>query len=196
MTPLPRVLLLGTLLATALPALAQYKVVGPDGKVTYTDRPPAQGRPLAVESAAPEVALPYALRQAVSRYPVTLYTAAKCAPCDAGRSWLRARGIPYAEKTISSQAENDALAREVGAAELPALRIGAQPVRGFRAEQWASLFDAAGYPAASQLPPTYRYAAATPLIPPPAPEASAPAEAPALAVEPRPDPANPAGIRF
>ena len=26
---------------TALPAAALYKVVGPDGKVTYTDRPPA-----------------------------------------------------------------------------------------------------------------------------------------------------------
>ena|SRR5512146_1492964 len=199
MNPLPRALLGALLAAAALPALAQYKLVGPDGKVTYTDRPPTQAKPLPVENAAPEATLPYALRQPVSRYPVTLYTTAKCAPCDAGRNWLRNRGIPYAEKTISSQAENEALAREVGAADLPALRIGTQPVRGFHAEQWASLFDAAGYPASSQLPHSYRWAAATPLIAPPAaPEASAaaPAPAPALAVEPRPDPANPAGIRF
>ena len=27
-------------LLTALPSQAQYKVVGPDGKITYTDRPP------------------------------------------------------------------------------------------------------------------------------------------------------------
>jgi hypothetical protein len=84
----------------ALPAHAQFKVVGPDGKVTYTDRPPAAdvgtAKPVNTRGAtASDVSLPYELRQAVSAYPVTLYTMTNCAPCEAGRSWLRGRGIPY-----------------------------------------------------------------------------------------------------
>jgi glutaredoxin len=188
-------------LLAVLPCQAQFKVVGPDGKVTYTDRPAegAAGKPVDVgNTATPETALPYELRQAASRYPVTYYTTAKCTACDAGRNWLRTRGIPFAEKSISTREENEALARTVGSAELPAMTIGTQPVRGFGAEQWNALFDAAGYPRASQLPRTYKYAAATPLIPPPAaepPQASAP-EAPPAAAPTAPTPANPAGIKF
>ena len=61
-------------------ALAQYKVVGPDGSVTYTDRPPTgatQVRPLqrsATAPAAPELgdpAHPPRRRQHARRYPLT-----------------------------------------------------------------------------------------------------------------------------
>ena len=51
------------LLAVALPASALYKVVGPDGKVTYTDRPPpaaATGLPSRVTPMAPAAAPPAA----------------------------------------------------------------------------------------------------------------------------------------
>jgi glutaredoxin len=198
-----RLLALAALLLAAPLALAQFKVVGPDGKVTYTDRRPesaASGaKPLAVGggAAAPDPALPYELRQAATRYPVTLYTTARCAPCDAARNWLRTRGVPHAEKTISSNAENEALAHATGSNELPAMTIGPQVVRGFGAERWSALFDAAGYPAASQLPRNYRYAAATPLIAPPAPAEPPPPAPPELpSAPPEPGPANPAGIRF
>lgn len=199
----PRHLLLALApLLAVLPCQAQFKVVGPDGKVTYTDRPAegAAGRPVDLgNTAAPDIALPYELRQAVSRYPVTYYTTAKCTACDAGRNWLRTRGIPFAEKSISTREENEALTRAVGSAELPAMTIGTQPVRGFGAEQWKALFDAAGYPRASQLPRSYKYAAATPLIAPAAaaepPPASA-SEAPPAAAPAGPSPANPAGIKF
>jgi glutaredoxin len=196
----PHLLLALAPLLAVLPCQAQFKVVGPDGKVTYTDRPAegTAGKPVDLgNTAAPDIALPYALRQAVARYPVTYYTTVKCAPCDAGRNWLRTRGIPFAEKSISTREENEALTRSVGSAELPAMTIGTQPVRGFGAEQWNALFDAAGYPRASQLPRSYKYAATTPLIAPPAaePQASAP-EAPPTAAPTAPSPANPAGIKF
>ena len=74
---------------SASPTLAQYKVVAPDGSVTYTDRPPAQSNlrvtPMGRNAPPPvpglEVGLPLELRQALARYPVTLYTAADCPPC-------------------------------------------------------------------------------------------------------------------
>ncbi|MET0349342.1 MAG: DUF4124 domain-containing protein, partial [Rhizobacter sp.] len=83
--------------ALTMPAHALYKVVGPDGKVTYTDRPPVS-KENKVESVntstgAPSTAgLPYELRQTVQRFPVTLYTMASCGACDAARQQLRARG--------------------------------------------------------------------------------------------------------
>src|ERR1700737_4295278 len=67
------------LLLVAMPSHAQYKIAGADGRLTYTDRTPsaAEGRITALGArnavAAPEVELPFELRQPVSRYPVTLY---------------------------------------------------------------------------------------------------------------------------
>ncbi|MCU0920573.1 MAG: DUF4124 domain-containing protein, partial [Burkholderiaceae bacterium] len=71
----------------ALPAAALYKVVGPDGRITYTDRPPADtasrvttiNRSGVNEVPAPQDGLPQDLRQTATRYPVTLYVAADCA---------------------------------------------------------------------------------------------------------------------
>ena len=72
--------------AVVLPAQALYKVVGPDGKVTYTDRPPsaADGKITPLSSTGSAVAidpteLPLELRQVAARYPVTLYVVADCA---------------------------------------------------------------------------------------------------------------------
>ena len=55
------------------------------------------------------------------------------------------------------------LMRLTGGGDLPAITIGAQVVRGWSAEGWASYLDAAGYPRESKLPASYQFAAATPL---------------------------------
>ncbi len=195
------------LAATA--ALAQYKVVGPDGRVTYTDRPPADsaarvtpmGQAGSAES-APANALPLELQRIVQRYPVTLYASAECTPCDAGRQLLQQRGIPYTERTVGGSSDDvAALERATGARSLPALTIGAQALPGFAPAQWSSYLDAAGYPRESRLPRGWAAPAATPLVErkpavaaatPPA--ASGPAPAAPAAAGPLPQP--PSGIRF
>jgi glutaredoxin len=192
-------------LIAVAPAQAQYKVVGPDGKITYTDRPPATagGKVTSIGSRGTaggtvDVALPLELRQPAARYPVTLYTmTGACSPCDAARQLLRQRGVPYAEKQVQSADDAAALERLVGSRDVPALAIGTQMMRGLAPEVWGSYLDAAGYPRESRLPASYQYAAATPIVErrevkAPAAEASAPAaEAPAA-----PAPANPSGIKF
>ena len=162
--------LLAALLGTA--AHAQYKVVGPDGRVTYTDRAPTTsegGRvtPLREKTAVaqPEVALPYELQQAASRYPVTLYVVTgACDPCAAARKMLRDRGVPYVEKTVTSAEDSEALQRLSGGREAPTLSIGTQVLRGFAGETWTSYIDAAGYPKESKLPPAWQPRPATPLV--------------------------------
>lgn len=181
-------------------ASGQYKVTAPDGSVTYTDRPPVTqngkvvslGRrgAAASEAAADSTALPFELRQTVSRYPVSLYTGANCIPCDSGRQMLQQRGVPYRERQILSSEDSTALERLTGARTIPALMVGSQPLRGYNPTDWASYLDAAGYPAESRLPRGWQPPAPTPLVVRPAPAASAPA-AQAAAAPPTPSPASP-----
>jgi glutaredoxin len=191
-------------------ALAQtvYRQVGPDGRVSFSDRPPAQEAQQAptapAATAGPadsNAALPYALRQTASRYPVTLYTSTDCAPCDNARQLLQSRGIPYAERTLASEADFATLQKISQQTSLPFATLGKQFLVGFSSSEWTQYLDAAGYPASSQLPPQYKRPSPQPLTPAgKAGSAAAPAAAPAPAVEegPRgrmPLPAAPGGMR-
>ncbi|MEO7010119.1 MAG: glutaredoxin family protein [Caldimonas sp.] len=191
-------------LLICVPAFAQFKVIGPDGKVTYTDRAPnvTEGRVTALGAhnapAAAEAELPLELRQVASRYPVTLYsTSGACEPCEMGRALLRQRGIPYTEKQVVSADDSDALEKLTGARDAPTLMIGSQVVRGMAADLWNSYLDAAGYPSVSKLPASYQYRAATPIVE--RREAAAPAPPRRISDESRPierAPVRSGGIQF
>lgn len=205
--PSVRSLALVGLSLLVLPALAQgiYRIVGPDGRVTFSDQPPADANARSAGGAGASGAaaggqLPYELRQVSSRYPVTLYTSKECAPCNSGRNLLNARGIPYVEKTVNTAEDGDAFKRLSGDGSLPLLTIGSQHIKGYSDGEWTQYLDAAGYPKQSQLPSAYRRPAPTPLVAVKAPPA---APAPADNAQPAPPPipvapptTNPAGIRF
>ncbi len=156
-------------LFTALPAHALYKVVGPDGKVTYTDRLPdaASGKvtPLsATGSAATEnTALPPELQKAIARYPVTLFITVDCTPCENARALLRQRGVPHATKIVQSGDDADALQRLTGTRDVPTLLIGVQAVPGLEPQAWNGYLNAAGYPQQSALPAGYEFATPIPM---------------------------------
>jgi glutaredoxin len=195
----------------ALPGHAQFKVIGADGKVTYTDREPSasEGKVVPIGSkavvaqpataAAAEPELPFELRQATSKYPVTLYvTSTACEPCNSGRQMLKSRGIPFNEKIIITAEDSEALERLSGAREAPTLAVGSQIARGYATEIWASYLDAAGYPRESRLPSTYQYRAAAPVVDRRAqatPGAESRAETRSLPTAPPAAP-PPTGIRF
>jgi glutaredoxin len=201
-----RVLLIVSAALLAGPAFAQYKVVGPDGRITYTDRPPPAATPggqvsgvrgsAAANSAT--AALPYELQQAVARFPVVFYTSPECSLCDTARRMLRQRGIPLTERQAQHPDDLALVERQTGGRGLPALMVGTQAVHGYGEAQWGSLLDLAGYPRQSKLPRDYAAAAPVPL----SPRSAAPSPAPAPAVPaPAPEPpAPPAGdpppIRF
>ena len=197
------------LVCLASPSLAQqYKVIGRDGHVTYTDRPPLTPGDKLTSLKTASVpsdstsALPIDVREAAQRYPVTLYGSINCAPCDSGRQLLQQRGIPYVEKSVLSMEDSAMLLRLTGGSELPAITVGAQVVRGWSAAGWNSYLDAAGYPRESKLPTTYRFASATPLteqreVPQKDKSARLPSlldEAPEVRRDP--PPTTPGGFRF
>ena len=210
-----RRLAIGILSVLAVPVLqaqAIYRITGPDGRVTFSDQPPAPNGKTTVlgsggrsDSSAASGALPFELRQIASRFPVTLYSGDSCPPCNNGRALLAGRGIPFAERTVTTPQDGEALQRLSGDTSLPFLMIGGQKIRGFLASDWTQYLDAAGYPASSQLPPGYRNPPPTPLValPKPAPveagQGRSDTASPALE-QPRPpasNPAdNPAGITF
>src|SRR5205085_870050 len=85
-----------------------FRIIGPDGKVTFSDRPPPDAKAVPAQTVTmgggggtPSASLPLELRNVVNRYPVTLYTTANCGPCESARSYLRQRGVPYTEYTVS-----------------------------------------------------------------------------------------------
>ena len=175
MTLQSRITLLGALAVALIgqASLAQpvYKIVGPDGKVTFSDKPPPSADKGKVTTPGAAAAggsgnadLPYELRQVANKYPVTLYTSATCGPCDSGRSLLKSRGIPFTERTISTPEDQQALERLAGDSNLPYATIGSQRLKGFSDLEWSQYLDAAGYPSSSALPKSYRYPAPSPLV--------------------------------
>lgn len=196
--------------STLTGAQTVYRIVGPDGKVTFSDKPPAsaeQGKVTgtgvgASGSAANAGGLPFELRQVVAKYPVTLYTSPQCAPCAAGRSMLTTRGIPFTERTVTTPEDTAQFNKLMGDGSLPVLNVGSQRIKGFADGEWTQYLDAAGYPKASVLPANFKNVAPSPLVAVQKPAEAAPKAAektdPAIVPPPAPvvTPANPAGIQF
>jgi glutaredoxin len=131
---------------------------------------------------------------ALLRHQGMLYTSTACSPCDAGRALLKARGVPFTEKTVTTSDDARILQSREGTNQVPVVRIGSKQIAGYEQGEWTSYLDAAGYPSESALPPTYRHPAATPLAPAAAPKSEPEPEASTL---PPPQfnsaPGNPAG---
>jgi len=163
--------LIGLALLVAAGAVAAqsqvYKWKDAKGQLHYGDTPPPQGaQALNVGARAPvDPALPYELARAVRLHPVTLYTTARCDACDQGRSLLRARGIPFTEKTVNTLNDQQEQRRQTGKDELPLLVVGSRQVAGFQAAGWQEALDSASYPKQKMLPSGYQYAPAQPAAP-------------------------------
>ena len=193
---------LAALLLAAWPlhaAWAVYRIVGPDGQVTFTDVPPVGGaRALAPLSTPAGSPLSPALREAMRNAPVVVYTMAHCPACRDGVALLRRRGVPYRETTIDDAAAAQRFEQiSHGVRRLPLLTVGTRQLDpGFNAAVWNDALDAAGYPAVSQLPPGWTFAPPVPLRPPQPAAASAPARAGSVPVRPPPNPHAPPGFQF
>jgi glutaredoxin len=173
--------------SNVLHAQQVYKSIDKQGRVTYSEIPP---RPDAaaklVGESASTPAIPYTLQQIVNRYPVTLYTAANCTPCLNARVMLTLRGVPFTERTVTSNEDIEAYKQINGDNRLPLATIASQQLKGYEEEEWTKYLDAAGYPKTSSLPRNYRNPEATSLTPkkavvkPEKTEKPAPSDKPAM----------------
>ncbi len=185
-------LIAGAAVAAVLAAMAAahaatnvYRWVDKQGKVHFSDTPPAPAdvkdlseKPMGGASVE-ESSLPYATQIAKRRNPVTLYTAKDCgAPCERGRDLLSTRGVPFAEKNaMASNADLEALRKLTGGSgEVPFLLVGETKIKGYDEDAWNSALDSAGYPR-TRLPgqPVASGAAPAPAAQPAPPAPPAPA---------------------
>ncbi|MCX7257126.1 MAG: DUF4124 domain-containing protein [Polaromonas sp.] len=182
-----------------------YRIVGPDGKVTFSDLRPLTDAKVNETAAkgtggASAAGLPFELKQIAQKYPVLLYTGDNCGPCGTARSLLSNRGIPFNEKTVTTQQDAEALQRLSGEKSLPFLTIGSQQLKGFSDVEWTQFLNAAGYPAKSVLPASYRPPAPAPLVAVAAAPAASAASAPKSTAKPPAETPvisnSPSGIRF
>ena len=190
--------------SSQLHAQQVYKSVDKTGRVTYSEVPPlpGSGDKLTGDSAS-SVALPFALQQVVSRYPVTLYTTAECGSCINARLMLTQRGVPFTERTVSSNEDIVAYKRLNSDNNFPLVTIAAQQLKGYEESEWTKYLDAAGYPKSSTLPRNFRNADPVSLTPKKALEKAEKAVVtekptstrPAVAAPQEPS-NNPAGIKF
>ena len=155
-------------------AVAQYKYIGPDGRVVYSDTPPPPAakliqKPVALSSPAaanPASTLPFALQQAVKNFPVTIYTTADCDACTQGRNLLSKRGVPFTEKTVKTQEDMKAFKDATAASQVPVMLVGSSSKQlGFEDGAWNTALSSAGYPPNNLLPASYKNPAAAPASP-------------------------------
>lgn len=142
------VLLLGLFTLNAQAAL--YRFVDDAGRVQYSDHPPQKANKVEILKVAPPPApddsLPYATRRAMQNFPVTLYTGEACDPCQQAAEFLRARGVPFTEKRLTTREEIEAFRKENGSLDIPTLTIGKTRLKRFARDVWDEELDIAGYP--------------------------------------------------
>jgi glutaredoxin len=161
-SPAPRtpVLLLLAALAGAVAAQTVYKSVGADGRVVYSDRPPAGGRlekTLTFEN-LPSSALPASASSYVEQLKrmhardaaqaaaapaqagVVLYTASWCGYCRKARAWLGAKGIAYRDVDVETPDGIAAFASVGGGSGVPVIVADGRRLAGFSAPAYDALF--------------------------------------------------------
>ncbi len=155
-TRLATFLFCSLLVGTSAIAQDLYKSIGPDGRVIYSDKPPAGARvekTLKFEnlpsSALPASASSYVeqLRKLKASSPaiaasgaVVLYSAAWCGYCKKAKAYLAEKGISYQEVDIDTDEGVAAFAQAGGGKGVPLLLAGGQRVQGFSPEAYDALF--------------------------------------------------------
>lgn len=179
-----------TTITCAANAQALYRYTDANGRVVYSDQPPPPTATNVQPKRLPENVietdpLPFATRDAVERFPVTLYTF-DCDVCKDAVALLTTRGVPFTTVIVTEAKGAARLKALTGTQSAPVLQVGdKQVLRGYNASQWQAILDEAGYPKSG---PPARQAART-ASPPPASApatAAAPATAPAPAAAPAP----------
>ena len=157
-----RLFLLILVIAGSAVAQTIYRWTDEEGKRHFSDTPPPPGAAKSVEALGPgatvadEVPPPYETRKAAEFSPVTLFTAVECtSACQNARDFLARRGVPFTEADVGTPEGLAAMQAAAGQDHraVPVVTIGSQVGKGFQADQWNAMLDAAGYAKNASNPP-------------------------------------------
>ncbi len=145
------ILLLSALFVQQVNAAEVYRWVDKAGAVHYSDQAPTSPvkklEQRKLETNVIDGQGSYVMKDAATKNPVTLF-AGDCGPlCASAKALLEKRGIPYAMKDPEkNKVDAEALNALTGTMELPVLKIGSNPIKGFEPTRWNQMLDEAGYP--------------------------------------------------
>ena len=150
------VFIIGITATTSPFADTMYKSIRPDGKIVYSDRPPAEGRieKMITFENLPSSALPKETFSYVeqlkrlkasapvvaSRESIVLYSATWCGYCANAKAYLADKGISYQEIDIDTSEGKAAFAQAGGGKGIPLLLAGRQRVQGFSSAAYDEIF--------------------------------------------------------
>lgn len=137
-------------LAFSVNAQTLYRYVDADGRVVYTDKPPPpSAKDAQVKSMDANIVetdkVPMSTRQAMERFPVTLYAFSCGTLCEDAEALLQKRGIPYTFVNTQNQDGADKLKKLTGDTQVPVLQVGVDFVKGFNESAWQQKLDQGGY---------------------------------------------------
>jgi len=147
----------GVALAGMAGAAKLYKWVDKDGNVSYHDQPPMDDAKYKVEEKNLRIGTAVsdnpAMKEAADKNPVVLYVAPKCASCDAARSYLNSRKIPFKEVNVEGNRDvQQQLIAKSGGLAVPTISVGEKVMRGYLESLVEGELNAAGYPKAEAEP--------------------------------------------
>ena len=144
--------------STQAGAQQMYRWVDNDGKIHYTQNPPPRDAAKSVQQRrlnpggppAGSEQMPFAVRQAVENFPVTLFTSPDCPRgCTEARALLARRGVPFQEISVTDNASKDSLQKMTGDTQVPSMLVGRTVEKGFEEGAFNNTLDSAGYPRTS-----------------------------------------------
>lgn len=124
-----------------------YKIVGADGKISYSDTPPAnpdiKAQTLKIQTwtGSPSVST------SGSRVgKVTMLSAQWCGVCKTAKNYMKSHNIAFEEWDVDQSDFARSKMRELGAKGVPVILVGAQKMVGFSPDRLESMIASAKAP--------------------------------------------------
>jgi glutaredoxin len=146
--------LVGLCLLAATAASAEiYRWTDSDGRIHYSDKPPADRKVQQVKIRVQSISGPAVVTQAraapapsaAAHQPVKLYTTTWCGYCKKAKAHLAARGVPYREIDVEASDSGRREFSELGGRGVPVILVGSQRMDGFDSAGLDGMLAAAGY---------------------------------------------------
>ena len=138
-------------LLASIPADAQpiYRWVDDNGRVQYTDKPPAgvKAKPVAdrINSYSGPATVTGSASAGGTRPQIRMYSTDWCVYCRKAREYMARNRIRYTELDVEKSATAKAEYQHLGGRGVPVIFVGAQRMNGYSEEGFAQMLKAAGY---------------------------------------------------
>jgi glutaredoxin len=147
-----RWLLLLCLLAATSAAADIYRWTDAEGRIHYSDKPPADRKAQHVKIRVPSITGPAVVSGTESRgptpgarEPVKIFTTTWCGYCKRAKKQLAARGVPFREIDVEASDSGQREFAALGGRGVPVILVGSQRMDGFDTAGLDAMLANAGY---------------------------------------------------